>query len=259
MPDRNENDMTEVSICMATFNGEAFLEKQLISIFHQMTVNDELILVDDCSTDNTVDIAEALIKQFTITATIIRNGANKGHVGTFEKAIEMANGQIIVMSDQDDLWPLGRLDAIKHSLTASDIKLIAGKSQLIDKCDRFIRNPEIHKIYSLKNYGTIFGLVLMFFGRQGYYGCAMAFKKEFKKVLLPFPSFVYAHDIWIAICANVFGCVGHLDRVVVNRRVHNNNTSLRTNSIAKKILFRLKFVALIISALFRRLSYASRK
>lgn len=98
-----------ISVCMATYNGAKFLTQQLESIIPQLNEEDELVIVDDCSTDNTLRIIQST-NDFRIK--IFLNETNRGHVYSFGRALELASNDIIFMSDQDDIWLEGRITCI---------------------------------------------------------------------------------------------------------------------------------------------------
>ena len=90
-----------ISVCIATYNGEKYIKQQLLSILKQIKVNDEIIISDDHSTDKTFNI----IKSFNDTRIkFFLNNKGKGYTRNFENALEKAHGDIIFLSDQDDIW-----------------------------------------------------------------------------------------------------------------------------------------------------------
>jgi glycosyltransferase involved in cell wall biosynthesis len=90
-----------ISICLATFDGEQFLKKQLDTILVQIDESDEVIVVDDCSSDSTVKLIKEIgDKRIKITL----NNKNTGALKAFERAISLAKGDYIFLSDQDDAW-----------------------------------------------------------------------------------------------------------------------------------------------------------
>ena len=96
-----EFNMVKISVCIATYNGEKYIDEQLLSILKQLGPDDEVIIVDDYSKDNTVD----KIRKFNDPrVNIYENEVNRSHVYSFGRAISLATSDIIFMSDQDDLW-----------------------------------------------------------------------------------------------------------------------------------------------------------
>jgi glycosyltransferase involved in cell wall biosynthesis len=95
-----------ISLAMPTYNGERFLREQLDSIYNQTIVPDEVIVVDDCSTDGTISILEEYKKKYGLKYWV--NEKNLGYNKNFEKAISLCTGDYIALSDQDDVWFLRR-------------------------------------------------------------------------------------------------------------------------------------------------------
>src|SRR5688572_23511076 len=90
-----------VSVCMAVYNGAAFLKTQVESILQQLHAEDELIVVDDASQDDSMRILQELHDP---RLRVHRNERNQGVLATFERALRLARGDIVFLSDQDDVW-----------------------------------------------------------------------------------------------------------------------------------------------------------
>lgn len=93
-----------ISVAMCTFNGEKYIKEQIESIINQSLVPDEIVICDDCSKDNTINIIKETLANWSGKANLIINEDNLGYRKNFEKAISLCNGDIIFLSDQDDVW-----------------------------------------------------------------------------------------------------------------------------------------------------------
>lgn len=225
-----------ISVCIASYNGEKYIKTQLESIIHQLGVDDEIIIVDDCSQDRTVDI----IKEFNDKRIkLYFNEVNKRHVYTFEKAIKFAKNELIFLSDQDDIWVNDRIKLIKSYFSTNDCLLISSNFILFQENhqEKLSRNP-LKKKDSKKYFGNILGI---FLGKRDYYGCTMAFRKKLLEVILPIPSFVRSHDLWIAMAANLLKSNLHIEEITVKRRIHNNNVTVNNRTLKEKIDTRIFF------------------
>ena len=101
-----------VSVLMATFNGTAFLQEQLTSILEGEGLPDELIIVDDCSSDGTVELAKRTCLQYPKVHTVLlQNESNMGPSRTFMRAVAHSTGDLLLFADQDDVWLPGKIKA----------------------------------------------------------------------------------------------------------------------------------------------------
>ena len=119
-----------VSIAMATYNGEKYVAEQLESLVKQTHKNIEIVIVDDCSTDNTVSVVKEFQKKYGFI-TLIEKENNSGVTKTFEHAICNCKGEYIALSDQDDIWQPDKIEILLSELNHEDA--IYSNSLLIDK------------------------------------------------------------------------------------------------------------------------------
>lgn len=231
-----------VTVCMATFNGENFIEEQLRSVLTQLGPEDDVVIVDDGSTDSTVTrihaVADARVR-------LVVSTENEGHVATFEKAIRLSTGSIILLSDQDDVWLPDRVKVMVAALTernfvASNWSRLGGGSTADRRLIR-IRDNET----PVGNIGRLF------LGSMPYFGCTMGFRREALASLLPFPKGVEAHDHWIGLVGNVSGAVEHLDHFTVARRIHEKNLTSNRRRLRLVLLTRARMTRLLLIALSR--------
>lgn len=220
------------SICMATYNGEKNIFEQMDSILKQIDNDSEIIVIDDCSKDNTVKI----IKDFDddriqIFVNEERLGVNK----SFEKAIGLAKGKYIFMADQDDIWTEKRYEKMISKLKSS--LLVSGNTIAIDKDGKKI-NYNLGMLYENSSNSFNRNIFNVFLGRAYYYGCAMAFQTKLRSIILPFPKKIESHDLFIAMAANLCHSNYHLEDIVLKRRIHGDNASLIKRSLKEKIVSR---------------------
>ncbi|MBQ9764497.1 MAG: glycosyltransferase family 2 protein [Phascolarctobacterium sp.] len=227
-----------ISVCIATYNGEKYIREQIESILKNITSSDEVIVSDDGSTDKTLKILEEYcLKNNNIK---ILNGPKLGVVRNFENAIENASGDIIFLSDQDDIWMENKVSFIKEVFEKSDCWLVVHDATLIDK-----RGKEIDtSFFSLRNSGS--GLVKNFY-KNSYIGCCMAFKKELVGLVCPFPEKIPMHDWWIGIVSDLYSKTVFVNNKLIGYRRHGSNvTGLKHLSLKKMLKNRaLLFFALI--------------
>jgi len=237
-----------VSVCIATYNGEKFIYEQLDSIIKQLTSKDEIIIVDDCSTDNTINIIEG----FNYSNIIInQNEINRGVNYSFGQAISKATNDIIFLSDQDDIWTTGRVKKMLERINESGCAVISSNFHSIDNKGLDIEFPVdgVHPSNSKKHLKNIIDI---FIGKKNYYGCAMAFKKEIVPLICPIPSYVESHDLWIALVGNLIKSNLHIDNISLLKRLHNSNATETNRTLSKKLWSRVIFLISIIEIIFRK-------
>ena len=93
-----------ISVVMASFNGEKYIKEQLESIVTQTRKPDEIIINDDCSVDNTEMIVLGVRQNSEIPISFQKNKERLGYAENFRQAIRRAQGDIIFLCDQDDIW-----------------------------------------------------------------------------------------------------------------------------------------------------------
>jgi glycosyltransferase involved in cell wall biosynthesis len=234
-----------ISICMASYNGSLYISEQINSILIQLIPGDELIIVDDCSTDNTVQIIKRFNSQ---NIKLFNNEKNIGHVKTFEKALGLASCNYICFSDQDDIWIKDRLENLYTTIKEQDVLLVASNFEINNESDNDIKFLRLNSDNSNKFFKNI---QKIFRGNSAYYGCTMMMKRKFLDFILPFPMYIEAHDLWIAISANILKSIYHLDDNTLIYRVHHNNESLKKRNIIQKIRARYYFCKNILLILNR--------
>ncbi|MBS4063750.1 MAG: glycosyltransferase [Chitinophagaceae bacterium] len=237
-----------VSVCLACYNGEKFIVEQLNSILQQLRKSDEVIVIDDGSTDKTV---EKILNQNDQRVILIKNQSNLGVNRSFELAIELAKNEVIVLSDQDDIWIDGRLKLILTTLNINTASLVAGNSIYIDN-NGIETKPLIGNLKKNESKKFIVNLFRIFNGTAPYYGCTMAFSKDLKSLILPFPKNIESHDLWIAKCAIIINRIMHIEEPILYRRIHGGNASIVSRKLTAKIYSRIIFFTSII-IIFKRI------
>ncbi len=206
----------KVSVCLATYNGEKFISEQITSILQQIDQNDEIIVSDDGSIDNTLEIIKN-INDYRIKIFI--NRGEKGYTPNFQNALKEAVGDIIFISDQDDVWLPGKYAAVLEDLKFND--LVVTNSIVTDEFLN-VTNPSFFTIY---NSGTgVFKNLIC----STYYGCCMAFNRRILNFSMPFPkNKEVAIDLWLGLVAEVVGKVNFIEEpYLLYRRSSNTVTQL---------------------------------
>ncbi|MBT8162539.1 MULTISPECIES: glycosyltransferase [Arthrobacter] len=233
-----------VSVCLAAYKGSLYIEEQIDSILRDLGPNDELVVVDDASPDNTAEVVKGITDP---RLRFVPAEVNKGYVRTFEHAIGLSRGEFIMLSDQDDVWIPGRVDLMLAAL--ADNKVVAGNFDVLGGGLRpWI--PRLKASDSRKHAANLFAVLI---GYRAYYGCAMGIRRDALNYFVPIPGYVNeSHDLWLAICGNMAGSIRHLDESTVLRRLHDSNqTPAGWRSLAKIVKARIMILRLMVEALRR--------
>jgi glycosyltransferase involved in cell wall biosynthesis len=240
-----------VSVCMATWNGARWVGEQLESILAQLGPSDEVVVVDDASTDETPQAVAALGDP---RIRLVTRAENWGYVRTFEQALGLARGECLLLADQDDVWLPGRVDAMVAALQTADV--VATNLTTLGGAEA-IRGPYGQPDWRLRSRDSghrVRNVVAILAGSMPYYGCAMGVRREALETLLPFPPFLNeSHDLWIALSGNVAGRMSHLGRRTVARRYHEaNQTPNRPRGVGQVLRSRVMLLRCLAVALRRR-------
>lgn len=206
-----------VSVAMATYNGERFVEAQLRSILRELDPDDEIMIVDDASTDRTRErIAAFADPRIRLHA----NDRNEGVFASFERALRMTSGGIVFLADQDDVWLPGKRVGLSEALRSDDAVAVAlSDAQVID-ADGAVVAPSFMALRGGFRSGLASTLI-----RNRYLGCAMAFKRQLLNVALPIPPDVPMHDMWLGAVSRLVGQTVYVDRPLMQYRRHSANVS----------------------------------
>lgn len=216
----------KLSVAMCTHNGGRFLKEQIDSILNQTLKVDEIIVCDDISTDNTLTILEEYSNKNPNLFKIYKNEKNLRSVKNFEKAISLCRGDIIFLSDQDDIWiPKKVEDYVQYFNENTEIKVVASNGFCIDE------NSIIHEKYSLwdvpnfllENNIKFDYYSLIIYSSNIATGASIAIRKEMVAKILPFPIIPnFHHDEWIAIISSKENSFELLNGKYFYYRIHVN-------------------------------------
>lgn len=251
-----------ISVCIASYNGELFIKEQIASILSQLDDKDELIISDDCSSDNTTNIISSFGDSRII---LIKNDKRKGVIKNFETAISQAKGEYIFIADQDDIWLPNKVEISINKIKQIEANnpnkpvLIFSDAKVVDKNLNIII-PSIF-LHTKQNPDT-FGNPDILCVANRILGCTMVFNKKTKDICLPIQNDAIMHDWWIALSvAKHKGIIKPIPESIILYRQHNNNligSNLiqKTNKIFQlKSLFKLNCNIYKMSSHFFKLNY----
>ncbi len=216
------------SVAIAAYNGEKYIVEQLNSILRQLGPEDEIIISDDGSSDRTLE----LIAGFCSAQIKVFQNPGKGIISNIENAIRNTSGDIIFLCDQDDVWLPDKVSIIKKRFLESRVNLVVSDAYIVNE------NLEVleDSFFKLMNSGSGF---FKNFVKNTFIGCCIAFKKELKDIVLPFPQNIPMHDSWIGLLAELKGEVLFIpEKLIYYRRHGDNATVLKRDSLKQSLIWR---------------------
>lgn len=214
-----------ISVAMCSYNGAAFVEEQLNSIAQQTQLPDELVVCDDGSQDGTVEIVRQFAAKAPFHVRLVQSEQQLGCNKNFERAIALCNGEIIFMSDQDDVWRPDKIEVLAALMDEDDVGAAFGNSDVVTRnliplgytiWDTCNFNPERRKRFAA---GKQFSELIV---NNVIQGAAAAFKSSFLPLILPIPP-VPQHDHWMALIISSRARIRFTERAVLDYRQHGCN------------------------------------
>ncbi len=234
----------KIDILLSTYNGAAFLEELLQSLYAQTFTDWHLLIRDDGSEDNTPQLLENYREKDRNRITFITDGDKQlGPKRSFEKLLQQSEADYILFCDQDDVWlpnkivhTLKKMQELESknphtpALVFSDLTVTDNNLQIV--------HPSLWKFTKVnpENINNIYKLII----NNPVVGCTVMINKKLKEQALPFPAGVIMHDLWLAITAAANGEIVYLNEPAVLYRIHSNNTIGASRTDKKYYLKRLK-------------------
>ena len=228
---------------MATYNGERHIKAQIASIIKQLNALDQLIIVDDHSTDNTVEI----IRNFNDSRIqLIINPFNMGAALTFDRALHQAEGDLIFLSDQDDVWYDNKVSSLEDMFLSQNLDLIVHDAVVV-------RDGTFVHVSLFKMVDSAPGVVKNTISNT-FTGCCMAFRREILREILPISAHIgIFHDAWIGVLAEYFGYkIAFLHKPLMDFNRHGQNAStMKRRKIIPIIKDRVAFIFALSMQIFQ--------
>lgn len=216
-----------ISVAMATYNGEKYIKEQIDSILVNLKENDELVISDDGSTDNTIEI----INSYKDERIKLIQGPRDGVKKNFDNAIKECSGKYIFLSDQDDIWEKDKVENVLKAFKDNENCLcVVHDSRVFDSENNEIIIDSFYKFRNSKA-GIIKNII-----KNSYIGCCMAFDSSIKKDILPIPNDIDMHDQWIGILSEIKGKSVFINDKLIKYRRHSDNVSKMEHYPWKKMI-----------------------
>lgn len=214
----------KISIALATYNGAAYLGEQLASLVDQDRRPDEIVVCDDGSSDDTLQILSAFAQAAPFPVRIFENEQNLGYALNFARAISLCTGDIIFLSDQDDVWFPTKISTVEQQFLHNESTFVV------------VNNAEIADEKLQKTGLTVSGQLLSAGNTtdQLLLGCCIAFRARLTPLVLPVPHEIHGHDGWINTLGATLKVRVFLQDVLQLYRRHGANTSDAITTRVKK-------------------------
>lgn len=216
-----------ISVVMATYNGEKYINEQLDSILSQTVKANEIIIIDDKSTDGTFSILEKYKSKYTNLIQIYKNEINEGYIKTFYKAISKAKGKYIFLCDQDDVWEKNKIDIMISYMKTKPYMILNSNYSLIDENGKKLKE----KIFLNRNFKVSFNRKIQINEILKYnvsMGCTSVITQNMQNVIVQnidlLCDYAVPHDWMINIIAALNGKLGYINRKTIKYRLHEKNT-----------------------------------
>ena len=221
-----------LSVVLAAYNGGKFITEQLNSILSQLGDGDEVIISDDKPDGDTFAAIEEIIN--SDSRVKYTEGPGRGVIANFEYGIGLAKGDYIFLSDQDDLWLDGNVQAVVKEFD-SGASVVMHNAIVADG----ELNPTGETTFEINSTRT--GFVKNFI-KNSYQGSCMAFSADLKQYILPFPDGIPMHDQWIGLVGERHGGIRLIEKPYLIYRRHGGNLSGNGSSLGQKIQWRINLL-----------------
>lgn len=226
-----------ISVCLATYNGEKYIREQLDSIIPQLSLEDEIIISDDGSTDDTLKIIKSYNDKRIKIVTPKRDKKRLDKVQlvttNFENGLSNAKGEYIFLSDQDDVWHPDRVKIMMDYLKNKGYDYVESDCIVTDSDLIPLSNTRFPHNYHYNKWKSLLGFT-------PFQGSASAFKREILDLALPFPHGIQSHDRWIGWIASFkFRTLIPLNKPLLYYRRHDSNVSTGISKSDKSLYYRI--------------------
>lgn len=223
-----------VSVVIATFNGEKYIQEQLDSILTQTVLPDEIVVSDDGSSDRTIEIVNAISSKSSsqIKWILLEDNPRHGYTGNFEYALSHSSGDYSFFCDQDDVWDAKKIEHVIHAfLNHPDAWLICHDAVMVDMdlkpinemfTPNFPREEIADKDSNLFRFDRSNFLAKSI--TETFPGMVMCISKKCAEAILPFPR-MNGHDTWAFFCAICENQAYYLPEKLTSYRIHGANVS----------------------------------
>lgn len=216
--------MEKIDILMATYNGEKYIREQIDSILSQTYSNFNLIISDDASSDNILNILDEYENKDE-RVKVFKQNQNVGVISNFEFLLNKVENEFFMFADQDDIWEEDKIEKSINELKNEDVDLVYTDLKVVDENLNEISNSYWKvknfekKVYKYNNFESLY--------LNNYItGCTILCKSKWIKEILPLPkSTKYViHDYWLSLIVSMNGKIKYIAEPTIKYRQHKQNS-----------------------------------
>jgi glycosyltransferase involved in cell wall biosynthesis len=225
MTDCEAKEKATVSVAMATYNGARYLPQQLASLASQERLPDELVITDDNSSDGTPEVVASFAESAPFPVKFFSNERQLGVRDNFQRALSLCEGDVVLLSDQDDAWLPGKIRRLMEVFQEHEQAMVVMNDKII--ADAELRPSNATMLSNIRGYG----------GRSSLFvaGCCAAIRRPWLDLTLPIPDGIDYHDVWILGLAHDLGVVVLCEEALQYYRRHGANASEGPFSATRKL------------------------
>lgn len=219
----------KLSVALCTYDGEAYLNEQLQSFAAQTRLPDELVVCDDRSQDGSVRVVEEFARRAPFPVRLFVNEKNLGSTKNFERAIRLCEGDLIALSDQDDVWRPDKLRRLEEALEDRGKGLSFTNGEIVDESLRSLGRSVWEALRfgeserRMFREGRAFSVLIE---RNVVTGAALCFRSELREIILPLPENLVhdggriIHDGWTGIIVSAVSDLAYVPEKLFLYRQH---------------------------------------
>lgn len=240
----------KISVCIATYNGGRFIHEQLASILPQLSEGDEVIVSDDGSTDNTLDVVRGFDDS---RIKIILHQKRKAKftidyaTANFENALKHSSGDVIFLSDQDDVWMPTKVSTMLAALEGNDI--VMSDCTVVDSKLNVI-HPSYYSTQRPFKTSLVHNII-----KPSFLGSCMAFRREILNRALPFPQYGVGHDLWLGLIGLRFYKFQFIQQPLICYRRHEQTVTDGGKTNATSLWFKISYRLYVLKAVISKLIF----
>ncbi len=218
-------DHKNISVALAYYQGGRFIKEQLNSILKQLGEKDEVIISVDSAEDGSLGLLRSYAQGDSRIHLV--HGPGKGVVKNFEHAIKRCRGEIIFLSDQDDIWAPDKVEKVMEAFRNPELLCLVHDARIVNS------QGDISEDYTMFDWRKSGPGLVKNFVKNSYVGCCMAFRRKLVRRICPIPKSMYMHDYWIGMTAELSGKVLFMPECLLYYRRHDDNITAMSHGDVK--------------------------